>query len=154
MAGLLLLTVSAAFAVAMGFLEAIVVVYIRHLLGMVPTPVDLKIEVVRQIPRWLINTERVREACTIVMLAALGWLAGRSRWERVGVFLWAFGIWDLTYYLGLYLFLRWPPSLTTIDCLFLIPVPWIAPVWLPMAAATLMAGAGAFFILRYGKRGD
>lgn len=83
----LLLGVSALFAVAMGFLEAIVVVYIRHILGMVPTPVNLTMDVMRRVPRWLINIERVREACTIVMLASLGFLSGRTRAERFGVFL-------------------------------------------------------------------
>lgn len=145
-----LLAVSALFAFAMGFLEAIVVVYIRHVLGMVPAPTDLTLDVMRRVPRWLINIERVREACTIVMLGSLGYLAGRSGRERLGVFLWTFGLWDLTYYLGLYVFLRWPPSLTTIDCLFLIPAPWIAPVWVPMTVATLMVAGGALLVLRAG----
>ena len=32
--------------------------------------------------------------------------------------------------------LRWPPTLTTMDVLFLIPVPWLAPVWVPLGIST------------------
>ena len=150
MSRIVLLSISLLFAAAVGLLEAIVVVYIRHILDMVPAPVDLTVDVVRRLPRWLLNVERTREACTIVMLASFSYLAGRSSGERIGVFLWTFGLWDLAYYLSLHALLGWPPSLSTLDCLFLIPGPWIAPVWVPVVAATLMAAGGALLVLRGG----
>jgi hypothetical protein len=52
-------------------------------------------------------------------------------------FLWTFAFWDLFYYFSLYILIKWPPKLTTIDVLFLIPVPWIAPVWFPIAISSL-----------------
>ena len=41
-------------------------------------------------------------------------------------------IWDIFYYVWLWVFLGWPPSLFTMDVLFLIPVPWTGPVLAPV----------------------
>jgi hypothetical protein len=78
-----------------------------------------------------------REAATIVMLAVIAYLAGSTWPERGILFLWTFAFWDLFYYLSLYILIRWPPTLRTIDVLFLIPVPWIAPVWFPIGVSSL-----------------
>jgi hypothetical protein len=86
-------------------------------------------------PGWLLPTEQSREAATLIMLAAVGWLAA-SRWRgRIGAFLVSFGVWDIVYYIALYVLLRWPPSLATLDLLFLIPPHrwWYQPVWVPVA---------------------
>ncbi len=130
----------AAFAVAMGYMEAVIVVYIRHLGGMVPLPpeaVEYR-KFLSQLPPFLIPTEQTREAATIIMLITLALLVGRRLQERVCVFLLAFGVWDIFYYVGLKALLDWPPRLTTTDVLFLIPKPWFAPVWLPLTASAAM----------------
>jgi hypothetical protein len=136
------------FALAMGWLEAVIVVYIRGLLGIAHgggfPPEDVLMERFRSIP-WLMPTEQTREAATIVMLAAVGWLAGRGWRGRLGAFLVAFGVWDIAYYAALYALLRWPPSLGTLDVLFLIPPGpwWYQPVWVPIAISCIMIAAGA-----------
>jgi len=56
-------------------------------------------------------TEVAREAATLVMIAAVGWLAGRSPTERLAWAAVVFGTWDITYYLGLWLVIGWPESL-------------------------------------------
>ena len=61
--------------------------------------------------------------------------------------MWAFAFWDIFYYVWLYALLRWPSGPTTIDVLFLIPRPWIAPVFVPVVASLLVIGA-ALAILR------
>jgi hypothetical protein len=127
-----------AFAIAMGHLEAVVVVYIRRLLDVVPMPEHLDADFVSRMPDWLIATEQGREAATIVMLLALGWLVGRSPLAKLGTFLYAFGVWDIFYYVSLKVLIGWPASLQTRDCLFLIPNPWYAPVWLPVSISLVM----------------
>jgi hypothetical protein len=57
-----------------------------------------------------------------------------ARWAA---FLWLFALWDIAYYAGLWATLRWPASLTGLDVLFLIPVPWIAQVWFPLLVSGL-----------------
>jgi hypothetical protein len=97
-------------------------------------------------------TEQGREAATLAMLAAVGWLAGGSARARIGAFLAAFGIWDLAYYAGLYAMLGWPESLATRDLLFLIPPSplWYQPVWVPVAISCALVVAGAL-LMRDGR---
>lgn len=139
------------FAAAMGWLEAVVVVYIRALLGIRPAegyPAAAEVlSRIRSIP-WLMRVEQSREVATMIMLAGVGWLAGRDVRSRFGAFIAAFGVWDIAYYLALYALLRWPPSVATMDLLFLIPPHplWYQPVWLPSAIAAGMILGGAWLM--------
>ncbi len=144
---LLALAWLAAFAVAMAYVEAAVVAYLRLLYY----PDGFSIEgaaSLQCVPRTVLAIEIGREAATIVMLAAVALLsAGKNWWERLAHFMWAFALWDIFYYIWLYALLRWPSGPMTIDVLFLIPRPWIAPVFVPVVASLLMIGA-ALAILR------
>ncbi len=121
------------FAVAMGFLEAIVVVYMRQIYY--PAGFDFPLSMLS--PEML-SVEWIREIATIVMLAAIGILAGKNNLQRLLYFLFSFAIWDIFYYVALWLLLDWPSSLLTWDILFLIPVPWIGPVLAPVICSLTM----------------
>jgi hypothetical protein len=123
-----------AFGVAMGYLEAAVVVYLRAALGLGPPGV-------------------ARELATLVMIAAVGWLAGRGGVERLAWAAVAFGAWDVVYYLGLRLVTGWPPALDAWDVLFLVPVPWVGPVWAPIVVSAALVGFGltAALCIRAGR---
>jgi len=86
--------------------------------------------------------EIVREAATLVMLAAVALCAAGDRRRWLPAFAVAFGTWDLFYYVFLKLLIGWPASLLTWDVLFLIPVPWAAPVLAPTLVAVSVAGSG------------
>lgn len=123
---LLIITI---FGIAFGHLEGVVVYYLRLVLAS-----SLPIQ------NWtnsLLFIEQTREIATVVMLVAFAWIIGKTKLERLAMFLWTFAVWDLFYYLSLYIMLGWPSSLSTIDVLFLIPVPWIAPVWIPIIVMIL-----------------
>lgn len=121
------------FGIAMGFLEAIIVVYLRELYY--PNGFNFPLEV---IPPFILLAEIVREFCTIIMLITLAWLAGRNKLEIFSYFLFSFAIWDIFYYIALKIFLNWPESFFTWDILFLIPVTWISPVIAPIICSVLM----------------
>ena len=125
----------AVFGTAMAHLEGVVVVYLRKALGM--TDAESNRESLDKFPASYLRIEMTREAATIIMLVVIAFLAGDSWMERGIFFLWTFAFWDLFYYVSLYMLIKWPPKLTTIDVLFLIPVPWIAPVWFPVAVSSL-----------------
>jgi hypothetical protein len=127
------------YAVAMALLEAVVVVYIRGLLQITNDQVALGPYV---------RMEIGREAATLVMLAAVGWLAGRHRIERWAYGLFAFGVWDVCYYVWLKVLLDWPTSLLNWDVLFLIPLRWWGPVLSPMLVAVLICTTAALSIIR------
>jgi hypothetical protein len=124
------------YAVAMGLLEAICVIYLRRLLpglssgGASPVP-----------PLERLRIEVIREACTIVMLVAVAWLAGINWRSRVACFFYAFGVWDIVYYAGLWWLANWPGSWLEWDCLFLIPKPWYGPVLAPVLISAYFAVA-------------
>ena len=120
----------------MAHVEGAVVVYLRRALGILDA--DLKGAAVQEIPRRYLLIEKTREVATILMLLTLALLVGETWPERIVIFFWTFAFWDLFYYLSLYLLIKWPPNLTTIDVLFLIPHPWIAPVWLPIGISSLI----------------
>ena len=131
----------------MGWLEAVVVVYIRGLLGIARTetiPPAAEVLARFQALPWLLPTEQTREAATIVMLLAVAWLGADHLRARVGAFLVIFGVWDILYYAALYALLRWPPSLGTMDLLFLVPPHpwWYQPVWVPILISCGMIGVG------------
>lgn len=141
---LLKLSLLAIFGIAMAHLEGVVVVYLRKSLGMLDS--ESNKEYAGKFPERFKNIEMTREASTIIMLVIIAYLAGATWPERGIFFLWTFAFWDLFYYLSLYILIKWPPSLKTIDVLFLIPVPWIAPVWFPIGVSslTIIAIAGLY----------
>ncbi len=128
----------AAYAIAMAYVEAAVVVYLREIHGIE--------DIVRDLPD---RTDRLtaievgREAATMVMLLAVGWIAGRRLQDRLGLFVFAFGVWDIAYYGWLSLFEGWPRSPLDWDVLFLIPLPWWGPVLAPALIAAMMCVGGA-----------
>ena len=121
------------FAVAMGLLEAIVVVYVRELYY--PEGFAFPLQA---LPARLITIEIIRELCTLLMLGSISWLSGKTLLQRLSVFLFTFGVWDIIYYIGLKLFLGWPESVLTWDILFLIPITWIGPVLAPIICSIVM----------------
>jgi len=129
-----------AYAVAMALLEAAVVVYLQRALGIDPRALFPLQE--PAVTGDLAAIEVGREAATLVMLGAVGWLAGRSGLERLAWTAVAFGTWDVFYYLWLWAFVGWPSSPGTWDLLFLIPVPWTGPVWAPGAVSLALVGFG------------
>jgi hypothetical protein len=136
-------------ALAFGWIEASAVVYLREisvrelsLRGASYLP-NLQVTLV-SLPDHLVWLEMAREVCTILLLGAVAWLAGRCPADRAGAFLLSFGVWDLAYYGVLQLVLSWPDSLNAWDILFLIPLPWVAPVWAPITVATLFVVAGSY----------
>lgn len=121
------------FSIAMGYLETAVVVYVRKLyypggfeFPLVPISHDIAV------------TEFWREAATVIMLTGIGILSGKNGPQRFVFFLYAFAIWDIFYYVFLYVLLGWPQSLFTWDILFLIPVPWVGPVLCPCLVSLAM----------------
>ncbi len=124
-----------------GWFEAAIVIDLRALLY--PNGFVFPIAIM---PTRLLAVEVAREACSIVLLAAVGWLAGSRPADRWGAFLLLFGIWDLVYYVVLKLVLDWPTgvSLGTWDVLFLIPLPWAGPVWAPALVAAEFVAIGSY----------
>src|SRR6266851_2735645 len=131
------LVISGAFAASFGFLEAVVVVYLRAATGLLPgyhgTLSDVarmsaefyqQSQAISQFPKSLLTLEVLREAATILMLLSVAFLTSAKSRARVAVFLWTFAIWDIVYYAALW-----------------ATVPWLSPVWFPILVSALAVAA-------------
>jgi hypothetical protein len=130
------------YAIAMAFLEAAVVVYIRGLLDVTNDHVSLGPYV---------RMESWREAATLVMLVAVGWMAGRAGLDRLAYGLYAFGLWDIFYYVWLKALIDWPRTVLDWDTLFLIPLPWWGPVLSPVLIAALICITAVLAVTRMAR---
>lgn len=133
--------VVATFAIAFAWVEASVVIYLRDLYY--PDGFAFPL---RPIDQSRLGVELTREFATLVMLATVGMAAGRSRWERFAYFAVAFGIWDVFFYLWLYVAIGWPASVFDWDILFLLPLPWIGPVMAPVVVSLFLMAGGAMIL--------
>jgi len=133
------------FAIAMGMLESSVVIYLRELYYPGGFQFPLKAT-----SYTIAVTELFRELATLIMLLGVGVLSGKNKQERFAWFIYCFAIWDIFYYVFLYLIISWPVSLFDWDILFLLPMMWVGPVWAPVILSLLMIIL-AQFILYYSK---
>lgn len=122
------------FAIAMAWVEAASVSYIRALVDRIephqanPLPMNGALG----------DVELWREAATLAMIATLGLLAGHTWRRRAAYAALAFGVWDIFYYVFLHLISGWPRTLLDWDILFLLPLPWWGPVLAPVSIALVM----------------
>lgn len=150
------------FALAFAFVESAVVVYLRHLLGSTLTASNA--EVLFLVPgiaflepqtavkiisdSAILNVERIREAATLVMLGSIAVLAGKKFKEYLVYFFLAFGVWDIFYYVFLRLTIGWPTGLTDLDTFFLLPTPWVGPVFVPILISSFLVAGSLFYIFK------
>ena len=155
------------FGISFGYVEAAVVVYLRAIYS----PIRARLHPERPpndlFP--LITTQQLaasgpensrrlvievgREAATMVMLGAVALAVGRNLDQWIAAFVIAFGVWDISFYAFLKLLIHWPESLGTWDILFLIPLPWVGPVWAPVLVALSMIVCGLISLRAGGIRG-
>jgi hypothetical protein len=149
------------FGISFAYVEASVVVYLRALYDplrhklrpdraageLFPLITPDQIRTSAPETSTLVRVEVVREAATMIMLASVAWVAGAGRlW--LPSFAIAFGTWDLFFYVFLKLLVHWPASIMTWDILFLIPVPWAAPVLAPSIVAITIMITGLLALAR------
>ncbi len=135
------------FSIAMGFMETVIVVYLRKLYY----PEGFQFPLVTM-DTGIIKAEFLREAATIIMLLSIGLLTGKTAALKFAFFIYCFAIWDIFYYVFLKILLNWPASLFTWDILFLIPVPWVGPVIAPCIVSLTMIVL-AWGIIYFQKKG-
>jgi len=117
----------------MAFLETSVVVYLRKLYYPEGFFFPMKM-----MDKDIAIVEVFRELATVIMLLGAGFIAGRNKTEKFGLFLYSFAVWDIFYYVFLKVVLNWPESLLTWDILFLIPTTWVGPVIAPVIVSLVM----------------
>ncbi len=128
------------YAMAMAWVESAVVFYLRSMMDRIEPHQSNPLPVIGGFA----SVELPRELATLLMLYAVGWLAGRTWRSRLGYAALAFGVWDIFYYAFLKIICGWPHSLLDWDVLFLLPLPWWGPVLAPVLISLLMILWGTF----------
>ena len=128
---------------AFGLIEAAVVIYLRKIYY----PNGFSFPVIIAATD-ISRVELIREFATIIIMWAVAELSYRSFQARLAVFMILFGVWDVVYYIALKILTGWPESLATWDVLFLLPSPWVGPVWAPMFIAISLVIAGVLILKR------
>ncbi len=110
------------FSIAFAWVESAVVVYLRDIYfdGVFKFPLVVFWEEGKHIIDPLVRIELGREIATIIMLVTAGCLAGKNGLQKFCYFMVSFGIWDIFYYVWLYVMVGWPESLMTWDLLFFV----------------------------------
>ena len=122
------------FAIAMAYVEAVLVVHLRHLYY----PENPQtIFPLRLLSHHDLAIELARELATMVMIVTVALLAVHDNARRFAAFVFLFGVWDLFYYLWLKLLIHWPQSWLEWDVLFLIPWIWLGP-WITAAIIAVL----------------
>ena len=129
--------------VAFGYLEAAVVVYLREIYYPEGFAFPLVI-----IHGHIMLTEVLREAATLLIMWATVCLVFKRLQSQVAAFIVLFGVWDIFYYIFLKLLLNWPENLSTWDILFLIPAPWVGPIWAPVIVSIGFIYSGITILVR------
>ncbi len=129
------------FAIAFAMVETAVVIYLRELYY--PGGFDFPL---RLSAFGVMRVELLRELASMVLLLSVAALTGKRWSEKIGWFLYGFAIWDIFYYVFLYLIVDWPSSFFTWDILFLIPVTWVGPVIAPLINSLTMIILGMVII--------
>jgi hypothetical protein len=142
------------FAIAFAWVESAVVVYLRKIFfdGGFRFPLLVKWKAGKHIVGPLVRIEFGREIATVIMLVSVSWVAGKNRIQKLCFFIIAFGMWDIFYYLWLYVMVGWPESLMTWDLLFYVPLPWVGPVIAPLSISLAMV-AGGSLMMYYDEKG-
>lgn len=142
------------FAIAFAWVESSIVVYLREIYfeGSFSFPLVIQWKAGALFLDKIMRIELAREIAAIVMLAAMSWVAGKNALQKFCFFMIAFGIWDIWYYIWLWIMVRWPEGFLTWDILFFIPLPWVGPVITPLLIAATMTAAGSLLIY-YDEKG-
>lgn len=148
------------YAAAFGYVEALVVVYIRRLTGMTPGVDYHQLWAARHLA-WngpaiiaemgrldVYQTEYGREIATLLLLLGPAMAAGRTGRERLALFFYTFAVWDETYYLWLRLWTGFPQGLGSADIYFLVPIAWYGPIWFPVLVVMPALIALSLWLLR------
>ncbi len=153
------------YAAAFGYVETLVVVYIRRLTGMASSSDYHQLWTAKHLA-WngaailaemhrlgVYETEYGREIATLLLLLGPAMAAGNTGRERLALFLYTFAVWDETYYLWLRLWTGFPQSLGAADIYFLVPIAWYGPVWFPVVIVMpLLIALSLWLLLRPSAR--
>jgi len=145
------LVLLSAFAVALGYLQALARLYVHHILGIGPLAANFDPNALQQAPDWLISSQQTSQVALIILLTVFALLVARRLSHKLGIFLFVGGLAQLIYYGSLKVAASWPASWTTQDCLLWIPRPWYGQVWIALVVSAGAVALGLLLLRGFGR---
>jgi hypothetical protein len=136
------------FGIALAYIEAAVVVYLREIFH--PAGFTFPLTELGTTSLWkrLLLIETGREAATLVVIFTASCLFGRNLRQRFAFFLTIFAVWDIFYYIWLKVLIGWPGSIMDWDILFLMPTVWAGPVVAPVIISLILLAFAVIILYR------
>ena len=145
------LALLSAFAVALGYLQALARLYVHRILAIGPLAAHFDPNALQQAPDWLISSQQTGQVALIILLTVLALLVARRLSHRLGVFVFVGGLARLIYYGSLKVAAGWPASWTTQDCLLWIPRPWYGQIWIALVVSAGAVALGLLLLRGFGR---
>jgi hypothetical protein len=136
------------FGIALAYIEAAVVVYLREIFH--PAGFTFPLTELGTTSLWkrLLLIETGREAATLVVIFTASCLFGQNLRQRFAFFLTIFAVWDIFYYIWLKVLIGWPGSIMDWDILFLMPTVWAGPVVAPVIISLILLAFAVIILYR------
>ncbi len=123
-------------AVALGYLEAATVALLRQALH-IPNG-GSNVLALERLTGEILRREQWRRCCSFIVLLAVSVAGAHSLQQALLLLGWTASLWTLASYGWLRLLVHWPRSLAAFD-IYLLPRPWLAPIWIPLGVSLLIA---------------
>ncbi len=146
-----LLALVSAFAIALGYLQALGSLYVHHILGIGPPAADFNPSKLQQAPDWLITSQQTEQVALLILLTAFALLTAQRLVHKLGVFVFVSGLTTLARYASLKAATAWPDSWMTQDCLLWIPSPWYGQIWVAVVVSTAAVALGLLLLHGFGR---
>ncbi len=145
------LALLSAFAIALGYLQALPSLYMHRILGIGPLAANFDPNALQQAPDWLISSQQASQVALLILLAAFALIVARRLSHKLGIFVFVGGLARLIYYGSLKVAAGWPASWTTQDCLLWIPRPWYGQIWIALVVSAGAVALGLVLLSGFGR---
>ena len=145
------LALMSAFAVALGYLQALASLYIHHILGIDPPAANFDPNALHQAPDWLITSQQSGQVVLFILLTVFALLVAQRLSHRLGTFLFVGGLSTLIRYGSLKVAAGWPASWMTQDCLLWLPRPWYEQIWIALVISAGAVALGLLLLRGFGR---
>ena len=145
------LALLSAFAMALGYLQALPSLYMHRILGIGPLAANFDPNALQQAPDWLISSQQTSQVALILLLTVFALLVARRLSHKLGVFVFVGGLARLIYYGSLKVAADWPTSWMTQDCLLWIPRPCYGQIWIALVVSAGAVALGLVLLRGFGR---
>ncbi|MGD9497028.1 MAG: hypothetical protein AB7Y46_12090 [Armatimonadota bacterium] len=135
-----------ALSICLGYVDAVASFSVRGTLEVAQEGANFARVMGEAMPARTVALEQTRQAASVLLLAAVAFVAGRNGLQQWGTFIFTLGAWTVLRYAAIRTITNWPESLASTDLITLLPRPAYVPVWMALVAGLALSGLGVALI--------